>query len=109
MKITRRSFLEAGTSLAVLGSTGRLYAADKPAMAGVATSPDHIRQQIDGFGFSEAFHSARLIQNLPDKDRTDLLNLMFSANGGMGYSILRNQIGSGALGTGVKDGTVPSI
>src|ERR1700677_3151065 len=109
MKITRRSFLEAGTSLAVLGCTRRLHAADKPGQAGVAMSPDHIRQQIDGFGFSEAFHAARLIQNLSDKDRTDLLNLMFSVNGGMGYSILRNQIGSGPLGAGVKDGTVASI
>ena len=48
MKVTRRSFLEAGTSLAVLGCTGRLHAADKPAMAGVATSPEHIKQQIEG-------------------------------------------------------------
>ena len=109
MRMTRRLFLEAGSSAALLSCAGSLRAADKSGVAGVAMSADHIRQQIDGFGFSEAFHAARLIQNLAEKDRTDLLNLMFSPSGGMGYSILRNQIGSGPLGAGVKDGTVASI
>jgi glucuronoarabinoxylan endo-1,4-beta-xylanase len=109
MEITRRSFVRAGSSFAALSYAGKAWAADKPALAGIAATPDHIRQQIDGFGFSEAFHMARVIKGLADQDQTNLLNLMFSANGGMGYSILRNQIGEGPLGAGVKDGTVPSI
>src|ERR1700733_1254223 len=104
MRLTRRSFVGAGTSLAVLSCAGRLLAAEKPGMAGIAASPDHVRQTIDGFGFSEAVHMARTIKGLADKDQTDLLNLLFSPNGGMGYSILRNQIGEGPLGAGEKDG-----
>ena|ERR1035437_3650885 len=107
MGITRRSFLRAGTSLAALACTGRLCRAEKPGMAGMAIGPGHIQQQIDGFGFSEAFHMARAIQGLADKDQTDLLNLMFSFNGGMGYSILRNQIGEGPLP--LTPGNVASI
>ncbi len=52
---------------------------------------------------------ARAIRALPDKDRAGLLDLMFSFSGGMGYSILRNEIGEGPLGAGEKDGTVASI
>ena len=109
MGITRRSFLRAGSYVAAAGYTQRIWAAEKPALAGIAATPDHTRQVIDGFGFSEAFHMARTIQGLAEPDRTNLLNLMFSSNGGMGYSILRNQIGEGPLGAGVKDGTVASI
>jgi glucuronoarabinoxylan endo-1,4-beta-xylanase len=109
MGITRRVFLRSGASIAALGYTGNLLAADKPGQAGIATTPDHMRQQIDGFGFSEAFHQTKAIQALDAKDQTDLLNLMFSSNGGMGYSILRNEIGDGPEGSGVKDGTVASI
>ena len=109
MAVSRRKFIKAGSSVAALGMAGQLTAQEKPAMAGIAASPDHIRQQIDGFGFSEAFHMARIMQNLAEPDKTNLLNLMFSSNGGMGYSILRNQIGEGPLGAGAKDGTVASI
>jgi glucuronoarabinoxylan endo-1,4-beta-xylanase len=109
MPVSRRKFIQASTSVAALGLAGQLHAQEKPGMAGVAASPEHIRQQIDGFGFSEAFHMARAMQNLPEPDKTNLLNLMFSSQGGMGYSILRTQIGEGPLGAGVKDGTVASI
>jgi glucuronoarabinoxylan endo-1,4-beta-xylanase len=109
MGITRRTFVGTGAGIAALGYTGRLFAADKPGQAGIAATPDHMRQQIDGFGFSEAFHAAKAIQLLDPKDQNDLLNLMFSPNGGMGYSILRNEIGEGPEGSGVKDGTVASI
>ncbi len=110
MGITRRKFLNTAGGCGALALTRRLSAAsmapEKPAMAGVALTT---QQTIDGFGFSEAFHMARCIKGLADKDQTDLLNLMFSSNGGMGYSILRNEIGEGPLGAGVKDGTVASI
>jgi glucuronoarabinoxylan endo-1,4-beta-xylanase len=106
MAMTRRSFVRTGTGLAALGYAGALRAVDKPSPAGIAINP---RQQIDGFGFSEAFHQTRGIQGLSDEKQTALLNLMFSPNSGMGYSILRNEIGEGPLGAGVKDGTVASI
>ena len=109
MAVTRRTFLRTASSLAALSSTASLWAADKPALAGIAASPDHLRQQIDGFGFSEAFHMARAIQHLAEPDQTNLLNLLFSPNGGMGYSILRNEIGEGPITAGVHDGTVASI
>jgi len=110
MSVTRRSFLRISASIAALSCAPRLEAAGtKPSPAGIAATPDHIRQQIDGFGFSEAFHQARVIRLLSDKDQDDLLTLMFSPNGGMGYSILRNEIGDGPEGAGKTDGTVASI
>src|ERR1700761_9611472 len=110
MSITRRSFLRTSAGIAGLAYAPRIFAADtKPSAAGIAATPDHYRQQIDGFGFSEAFHMAGTIQQLPEKQQTDLLNLMFSPNGGMGYSILRNEIGDGPEGSGKTDGTVASI
>jgi glucuronoarabinoxylan endo-1,4-beta-xylanase len=109
MFVSRRSFLYAGCSFAALSCDRTLWGIEKQGLAGIAATPDHLRQQIDGFGFSEAFHMARAIKNLSEKDQTDLLNLMFSPNGGMGYSILRNEIGEGPLGAGERDGTVASI
>ncbi|RSL17365.1 O-glycosyl hydrolase [Edaphobacter aggregans] len=109
MAMTRRSFLRTSAGMAALGYAGGLYATEKPAAAGIATTPDHYRQLIDGFGFSEAFHAARTIRLLEEKDQNNLLNLMFSPNGGMGYSILRNEIGDGPEGAGKTDGTVASI
>ncbi len=109
MTLTRRDVMRAGVGAVALGWAGGLRAAEKPAVAGIAASPDHVRQTIDGFGFSEAFHMARAIKGLAEKDQTDLLNLLFSPAGGMGYSILRNEIGEGAGGAGEKDGTVASI
>ncbi len=110
MPLTRRSFVRSGLSLGALSFDPGLFAMQKkPSVAGIAASPDHYQQQIDGFGFSEAFHMARAVQQLGEKDQTDLLNLMFSPNGGMGYSILRNEIGEGPADAGKTDGTVASI
>ena len=109
MKISRRAFVKAGSSVAALAAAGRLQAAEKSSPAGIAATPDHFRQQIDGFGFSEAFHQAALLKGLEEKDQNDLLNLMFSPNGGMGYSILRNEIGDSSNVTGNPGGTVVSI
>lgn len=93
MPVSRRRFLQTASSLAALSCAPRLLAEDKPAVAGIAFGPGHTRQQIDGFGFSEAFQQAGVMRTLAEKDQNDLLNLMFSPAGGMGYSILRNQIG----------------
>jgi hypothetical protein len=52
-------------------------------------------QKMDGFGFSLAFQRANLITNNPsEKNRDELMDLLFSTEKGAGFSILRNGIGS---------------
>ncbi|KAN0115459.1 glycoside hydrolase family 30 protein [Hyaloscypha variabilis] len=51
-------------------------------------------QEIDGFGFSEAFQRANLIVNLPAPKQKSLLDLLFNTTSGAGFSILRIGIGS---------------
>jgi glucuronoarabinoxylan endo-1,4-beta-xylanase len=109
MKASRRSFLRSSASVMALSCARRLVGMDtKPSPAGIAATPDHYQQEIDGFGFSEAFHMARAMQQLEEKEQSELLNLMFSPNGGMGYSILRNEIGDD-MEMGKQNGTVASI
>jgi glucuronoarabinoxylan endo-1,4-beta-xylanase len=108
MGITRRGFVRGGVSAAVAAGCSRTaFAAEKPSPAGVDASPAHVRQEIDGFGFSEAFHMAGLIQQMPEKPQNDLLTLMFSPTAGMGYSMLRNEIGNGPVDS--RPGQVASI
>jgi glucuronoarabinoxylan endo-1,4-beta-xylanase len=105
MALNRRKFVQAGASLAALGYAGGLRAAaEKPGMAGIDASAKHIQQQIDGFGFCEAFHQADLMRTLSETDQNALLNLMFSPTAGMGYSILRSQIGDAQPGLDPKEG-----
>lgn len=96
MSATRRTFLRSAavtTAATLCGSRFAAAAAPAPNIAGIAWKDEHVRQQIDGFGFSEAFQQSGLIRGLDEKSQNDLLNLMFSPGAGMGYSILRNQIG----------------
>jgi glucuronoarabinoxylan endo-1,4-beta-xylanase len=109
MSVSRRTFVRTGLTITAAGCARRLIAAEKPSPAGIAASPEHLRQRIDGFGFSEAFHAAAAIRLLADKDQNDLLNLMFSPAAGMGYSILRNQIGNGPAENTKNKGQVASI
>lgn len=54
-------------------------------------------QQVDGFGFSEAFQRARDIygkDGLSPENRTRVLDLLFSDTRGAGLTIVRNGIGS---------------
>lgn len=53
-------------------------------------------QSVTGFGFSEAFQRAYNIINLPEPQRSDLVDLLFNttAGAGAGFSILRNGLGS---------------
>ncbi len=104
MNISRREFVIAASSVAALGYTGVLHAADKNT-AGIAVN--QVRQQIEGFGFCEAFHQARNLQTFSDKDKAAILDLMFSPAGGMGYSILRNIIGDGSAKA--QNGSTESI
>jgi glucuronoarabinoxylan endo-1,4-beta-xylanase len=109
MSYSRRGFIRAGLGTAVAAYASRVAAADKASVAGIAATPDHIRQRIDGFGFSEAFHAAGAMQVLSEKDQAALLDLMFSPMAGMGYSILRNEIGNGPVPDGKHKGQVASI
>jgi O-glycosyl hydrolase len=51
-------------------------------------------QEIDGFGFSEAFQRAYNIYNLPEPKRSQLVDLLFNVTTGAGFTIVRNGIGS---------------
>ncbi len=51
-------------------------------------------QTIDGFGFSEAFQRANNIVDLPEPKRSALVDLLFNATSGAGFTIVRNGIGS---------------
>jgi glucuronoarabinoxylan endo-1,4-beta-xylanase len=102
--ISRRQFTKAAASAAVLGYTGVLSAFDK-STAGIAVN--QLQQQIEGFGFCEAFHQARNLQSFSDKDKAAILDLMFSPAAGMGYSILRNIIGDGPANP--QNGSTTSI
>jgi O-glycosyl hydrolase len=51
-------------------------------------------QEIDGFGFSEAFQRAYNIYNLEEPKRSQLVDLLFNATTGAGFTIVRNGIGS---------------
>lgn len=84
MSLTRRDFVGLTVAAMATGPGKVLRAESKPATAGVALTGEHVRQRIDGFGFCEAFHAAGAIQNLGDKERGVLLDLMFSPTAGMG-------------------------
>ncbi len=75
MTFNRRNFIRTATGAAALAATKGIAWADKGAAGIAATS---FAQQIDGFGFSQAFHQARALQNLPEDKRASLLDLMFS-------------------------------
>ncbi|POS77705.1 cellulosome enzyme [Diaporthe helianthi] len=59
-------------------------------------------QQIDGFGFSQAFGRAKEFQNLGDTAvRRQGLDYLFNSTTGAGFTILRNRIGSGGSGDSI--------
>ena len=107
MSSSRRTFLRTGVGVVADAWASRMFAADQPSPVVVHAMPDCVRQQIDGFGFSEAFHAAGAMRLLSEKDQTYLLDLMFSPTAGMGYSILRNEIGNGPVNS--TPGQVASI
>ncbi|MBN1566191.1 MAG: cellulosome protein dockerin type I [Anaerolineae bacterium] len=66
-------------------------------------------QEIDGFGLSGAFKQADNLMALPEPQRTEILDLLFSQTEGAGFSIVRNLVGdSGTWGNEI-DGPLPSI
>ena len=53
-----------------------------------------VRQTIAGFGISSAWTVDDLMK-FPEPSRTEILELLFSQSSGAGFSIVRNEIGSG--------------
>ena len=51
-------------------------------------------QQIDGFGFSQAFGRANELKSASSGIQKQALDYLFSTSTGAGFSILRNRIGS---------------
>lgn len=54
-------------------------------------------QQIDGFGFSEAFGFGAAVQSAPSAQQTQALNYLFNTTEGAGFTILRNRIAAGGI------------
>ncbi|KAI8631692.1 carbohydrate-binding module family 1 protein [Xylariaceae sp. FL1651] len=59
-------------------------------------------QQIDGFGFSQAFGRAKEFQNAAAATQKKALDYLFSTTTGAGFSIIRNRIGSGGSGDSIE-------
>ncbi|MQS08709.1 hypothetical protein FNX48_016420 [Streptomyces sp. IF17] len=57
-------------------------------------------RRIDGFGFCEAFQRARVMRELPEGPRREVLDLLMSRRTGAGLSILRLGIGSSTDSSG---------
>jgi O-glycosyl hydrolase len=65
----------------------------------VTVNPTQKFQEIDGFGFSEAFQRAYNIYNLTEPKRSALVDLLFNTTSGAGFSIVRNGVGSSVNGS----------
>lgn len=68
----------------------------------VTIDPSTTFQQMDGFGFSEAFGRANDVKNLPVAQQKQTLDLLFNSSTGAGFTILRNRIGSGGVGDSIE-------
>ncbi|MGF7032445.1 glucuronoarabinoxylan endo-1,4-beta-xylanase [Paenibacillus mucilaginosus] len=60
------------------------------------------RQVVDGFGGSGAFKKAKTVMNLPEPERTRILDMIFSQEKGIGLSIVRNLVGDGVAADSVE-------
>jgi glucuronoarabinoxylan endo-1,4-beta-xylanase len=68
-----------------------------------------LKQPIDGFGISEAFHQANNIHLFPEPQKTEIMDLLFSTTKGAGFSIVRNMVGDGGDWGNAIDGPTPTI
>jgi glucuronoarabinoxylan endo-1,4-beta-xylanase len=57
-----------------------------------SVSFDKEMQEIQGFGASGAFGTAKSIRNLPDAKREELLELLFDKDKGIGLTVIRNML-----------------
>ncbi|MBN2440254.1 MAG: hypothetical protein JXJ04_02885 [Spirochaetales bacterium] len=56
-----------------------------------------VRQEIDGFGGSAAFRQADDLKKFPTATRTQILDLLFDQETGIGLSMVRNMVGDGSM------------
>ncbi|KAK0391339.1 hypothetical protein NLU13_0840 [Sarocladium strictum] len=67
---------------------------------GVDVSTKH--QEMEGFGFSQAFGRASELKNAVSSVQSGALDLLFSTTNGAGFTIIRNRIGSGGNGDSIE-------
>jgi glucuronoarabinoxylan endo-1,4-beta-xylanase len=79
------------------------------AVSNATISWNTLKQPIDGFGISEAFHQSNNINIFPEPKRTEILDLLFSTTKGAGFSILRNIVGDGGTWGNATDGPNATI
>jgi O-glycosyl hydrolase len=60
----------------------------------ITVQPDEKHQLIEGFGFSGAFQRAQLLLNVTEQVQQELFDLIYSTETGVGFSMVRNGIGS---------------
>jgi O-glycosyl hydrolase len=60
----------------------------------ITVQPDEKHQLIEGFGFSGAFQRAQLLLNVTEQVLQVLFDLIYSTETGVGFSMVRNGIGS---------------
>ena len=60
----------------------------------ITVQPDEKHQLIEGFGFSGAFQRAQLLLNVTEVVQQELYDLIYSTETGVGFSMVRNGIGS---------------
>jgi glucuronoarabinoxylan endo-1,4-beta-xylanase len=86
--------LAAGALLAGAAGTG---AAHPPRPTAVVDWSDE-RQTVDGFGGSFAFHKAGAIQRLGEPLTSQMLDMVFDDEAGIGLDIVRVMVGDGGVG-----------
>lgn len=69
-------------------------AGDDSTVTEITVRADHKLQKIEGFGFSGAFQRAQLLLNVTEEKQHELLELLYGRETGVGFSMLRNGIGS---------------
>ena len=81
--------------LALLPSTIAAPANDpSSSVTEITVRADQKHQKIEGFGFSGAFQRAQLLLNVTEEKQHELVELLYSTETGVGFSMLRNGIGS---------------
>jgi glucuronoarabinoxylan endo-1,4-beta-xylanase len=101
MTLSKRTFLKAMAAAPL--AAGTAHAADQ------TINWDSLEQTMDGFGASASFHQALVLQQFPEPQRSQILDLLFSTEKGAGLSIVRNDVGEGGHWGKPMNGPTPSI
>lgn len=111
-----RSRLSRGVAVAATLTlvAGGLQLPVSPAVADTVTSTvqwDAERQTIDGFGGSYSFHKAGSVQRLGEPLTTEMLDMIWTQEHGIGLDIVRVMVGDGGFtwGDDIYDGPTDTI